>query len=173
MDSSGIPQKKPVLSVKSGVIFFVAIIGVAGMAMGGFLYWKSRISSEKPSVTQEEPTPTVQEATPTPTATPSPVPEEPVELSAYTIEVLNGSGIPGEAGRVKGLLEEAGFEEVLAGNAGSYDYKETEVMVKSDTPEEVLTAVKEALAELSLIDGDSLEDSYQYDVKIIVGSTKS
>src|SRR3989344_5468320 len=55
------------------------------------------------------------EATPTPNTeeipAPMPSPEaEDVDLTEFTVRVLNGTGTAGEAGKVKALLEEAGFE---------------------------------------------------------------
>jgi LCP family protein required for cell wall assembly len=52
------------------------------------------------------------------------VPENP------RIEVLNGSGVPGAAGRVSSLLKEKGFNVVGTGDAWSFDFKETIIVDK-------------------------------------------
>ncbi|MCC5265485.1 LytR C-terminal domain-containing protein, partial [Staphylococcus aureus] len=48
------------------------------------------------------------------------------------VKVLNGSGTPGRASEVKDLLKEKGYEEILTGNAESFDYTTTEIQVKKD-----------------------------------------
>lgn len=70
-----------------------------------------------------------------PTATPTPVPPTPtptvtVNKAEVKIKVLNGSGVRGKASEVKDVLNEAGYEEILTGNADNFDYTTTEIQVK-------------------------------------------
>jgi len=97
-------------------------------------------------------------------------PEIELERADLTIRVLNGSGVAGTAGKAKDFLEGLGYEEVEAGNAGAYDYEETEIAIKADK-EAYLDLLKEDLSEkYSLAEevGELDEDS-EFDVEIIVG----
>ncbi|CAN5693595.1 LCP family protein [soil metagenome] len=73
------------------------------------------------------------------------------------LEVLNGNGVEGAAGRMSDLLEEKGFEVASIGEADSYDFETTTIIVR---PEALASA--QALVDLlgfgtvstgSLIDG--------------------
>ena len=95
-------------------------------------------------------------------------------MSEYAVSILNGSGVPGEAGAIEELLTDAGFTEFETGNADSYDYLETEVSAKEDTPVVVYTAIEEALSdtyEVSKSESSLSEDS-SFDVIVIVGAKK-
>lgn len=74
-------------------------------------------------------------ATPTlaPTLTPpSPTPTPAFAKEDLKLKVLNGSGTAGKATEVKNLLTEAGYGEILTGNADNFDYTVTEIQVKAD-----------------------------------------
>ena len=105
-----------------------------------------------------EPTPTARvEMAEEPTETPTPTPG--VKKETISIEVLNGTGIAGEAGKVKTLLSGLGYKEIEAGNAEAYDYEATEVSFASDFPE----AYKEEII-------DKLKTTFK-SVKTTTGST--
>ena len=148
------------------IIVFILVL-VLGLVAGGFYYYKTKVSGgETPK--EETPAPSAQE-TPTPTLA-----EEEVDLSEYSVSVLNGSGIPGEAGKVETALKAQGFETIETGNAESYDYTVSEVSLKKDTPEAVYEAVKKAMAGYKIVRQESeLAESSDFDVEIIVGTTKS
>jgi copper homeostasis protein CutC len=61
---------------------------------------------------------------------PTPTPKILVDKQAVRIKVLNGSGVSGKASAVKEILKEKGYQEILTGNADSFDYEKTEVSVK-------------------------------------------
>lgn len=74
-------------------------------------------------------------ATPTPTQPPKPTslpvsPTPSVDKTKLKIKVLNGSGVAGQATKVKDLLKEKGYEDILTGNADNFDFKQSEVQVK-------------------------------------------
>jgi len=94
-------------------------------------------------------------------------------LSEYSIQVLNGSGVVGEAGRVRAALGEEGFEVTNVGNAGNYDYTDTEVRLKGDVPETIFDKVKKALADYTVTKGEVLDDESDYDVVVTVGVKSS
>lgn len=142
-------------SIKAILLFLLAFGATFGAIYG---MSKVNLSNIKvPLLNRSTPTPTPRPPTATPTPTPSYVKEE------VKIKVLNGSGARGKASEVKALLNEAGFEEVLTGNADSFDYEQTVIQVKEDM-KDVTAAVKEALADavakpkVEILDEDETSD---------------
>jgi hypothetical protein len=120
--------------------------------------------------------------TPAPTATavanasavPSAAPTTSIDLTKYPVNVLNGSGIAGEAGRAKTLLTGGGFTVSATGNATSYDFTKTIIKAKSDVPEAFLTKLTETLGKTYSLDkNQTLPASSADAVQVIVGSTKA
>ena len=115
--------------------------------------------------------------TPVPTEIPEPT-EEPkkVDLSAFTIKVLNGSGVKGEAAKVKANLTAAGFKVTTTGNADLDDYKETQIQAKKGTDKEFLKQLEAVLDKSYVVDEASTSPSgaaITTDVVVIIGvSTK-
>ncbi len=149
-------------------IFFVFLLAFAviGALIGGLIYYKQKVSSPK-MVADVSPTPV--EATPAPTATPAAM----VDISKLKLNILNGSGIKGEAGKVETLLTKAGFTEdnISTGNANTYDYKTTSVALKKGVPDVVFDKVKSALGSgYDVVKGvGTVKDTSSFDVEIIVG----
>lgn len=153
------------------VILLVA--GIIAIIVGGIFYYRSKISAPEGEEEAEPVTVATETPTPTPIEEASDEGEE-VLLADYSLSVLNGSGIPGEAGKVEGLLEEADFENIETGNAESYDYEQTEVSCKAETPDNVYTAIEEALGgEYDVIKSETiLDEDATYDIIIIIGTRK-
>ena len=122
-DTSVEVEKSGSSNLKKMLVFFVVLL-LLGAAVGGFFYYKSNLASTsgtengEPANNQSETTTT--ELTSTPTLTPTP---EPVDLSKYNVRILNGSGITGEAAKVKILLTTLTFAKVSTGNADTSNYK--------------------------------------------------
>lgn len=57
----------------------------------------------------------------------------------FTVEVLNGSGVAGLAGRTAELLRGFGYDVISIGNAGSSDYEATEIIDRSGYEDVVKT----------------------------------
>lgn len=116
--------------------------------------------------------------TPTPTPTPEPTIEKITEtklqnFNGYKLEVLNGSGIRGEADKVTELMNALGFDEISAGNADSYNYQETQVSFKSAELYRGIELIEDTLSQYALLFSEEpLPEDYPYDVKIIVGKTR-
>lgn len=163
-------QKPPLVNKKLLIIFLVILL-LSGLTLGGIFTYRSLTKPEaKPEAT---PTPVV-EATPTPEISPSSTPEVKINLADYSVQILNGSGVAGEAGAVQEILTAEGFESIDTGNADSYDYSDTEVQVKKDTPEVVFETIERALnSEYTVLKSDKIlaEDS-GYDILVIVGVKK-
>lgn len=169
---------QPTQSKKSGVsfislflAFFLSLI-IGGALVGGLFYYQNNVANKEDSTDVDE---TPAPAYTPPAETPSPDSEvedtEEIDLTTYSVQVLNGSGTSGEASKVEVLLIDVGFEEIETGNASSYDYTETEVSVKEDLSSMVLSEVTTALEDSYVIsEGQSLDEDNEYDVVIIVGS---
>jgi len=86
--------------------------------------------------------------TPTPTAIPLPSPTPTPEIKKDTIKVkiLNGSGTPGKAGDVKTVLKEKGYQDIVTGNADTFDFEITEVAVKKGN-EHIASLIKSEIAD--------------------------
>ncbi len=68
-----------------------------------------------------------------------------LDLQAYGILILNGSGREGEATELKDILEEAGFRVTDTDNAERFDYEETTVKVQKQTNAEFKNALDKIL----------------------------
>lgn len=120
-----------------GLIFVFILIGIiAFSAAGGFFILQNTLGN--PKETKEEVAPSV---TLTPTAIPT------VAKDALTIQVLNGTGTPGQAGTVETLLEDSEFSNIETGNADTTDNEETTVVFTSEVgqaeQDEIVTLLEE------------------------------
>lgn len=152
-------------SPKRGIVTWAIIVIVASLVVGGVIMVVSGKSGSFPSfILSPSPTPT---STPTPTPTPD---LSQLDRSTLSVQVLNGSGVAGAAGKIKDVLEEKGYTVKDTANAETYDYTSTEIMVKKDK-EAYLTLLEEDLKEAYSLGtaAASLTDDVPYDVRIIVG----
>lgn len=165
LETVEVPAKK---EIKLSPVFWILIPGIflLGAILGGIVFYQkgvNRGASEVPTT-----------STPSPSTTPSASPSAQVDLTKYTIAVLNGSGIAGEAGRVKELLTSAGFKVGSTGNATTYDYKKTVIKAKSTVDTAFTTILIQTLSKTYLVDSlQTLSDSSTDTIQVIVGSSKA
>lgn len=170
----GFPQPKEPSGGKSKIIkWIIALVGIILIvAVGAFFILQDVGQGETTSTDSEGselttfPTPESQE---TPEPTPSPTPE-PIEKSEVRIEVLNGTGTPGDAGFLQDELEDLGFEEIEVGNADSQDEDETTVTYSRDLPPNIIDEMTARLEEL--YDSVSARQgtlSGDFDIRVITG----
>ena len=159
------------LNIKLIIAITLVSALVAAFVSGGVYVYLSGVESTKngPSATSS-PEPSAEpsnEPTATPNATPAPV-----DVSKYTVEVLNGSGAIGAASGAKDVLTKAKFNVVKTGNAGRYDYKSTVIQAKAGVPAEVTAKAKKELetAKYKVEMGEALPASSDYDIVVIVGA---
>jgi hypothetical protein len=152
-----------------GFFFLVAsitfLLGLIVIGAITYFYPSGTKSSVNLSfLTSPSPTPTSE-----PTATPEP---EQVDLTAYSLRVLNGSGITGEAAKVKSALEEKGFEVASVGNAATSDYTKTIISAKEDVKEEYLNELIKTLQGDYSVNSvvEDAPSSQTADVVVTVGS---
>ena len=84
-------------------------------------------------------------ATTAPSAPATATPVATVKNSDYTISVLNGSGIRGEAAKARAALEEDGFTVGTVGNADSSDVVKTQIVYKKTVSADAITKLKAVL----------------------------
>lgn len=140
---------------------------VVGVLAGGVFYFLNSVSN----TLTPSPTPIEITTSPTPSASPS----AQIDLSKYSIKVLNGSGIAGQAGKVQDLLTSNGFKVSTTGNAVSYDYTDTIIQIGENVAPDFVAKLTQTLAEAYSVDSktQNLSASETADVVIIVGSSKA
>ena len=116
----------------------------------------------------------IQTSTPAQSPTSSPTPSEmQVDLSVYKVEVLNGTGVSGEAAYVAQLLQGAGFENVKTADASSKGNKKTQIEVKQEILSGIVDAIVGALSsEFDVATQSAVLKVSEFDIRIIVGSRK-
>ncbi len=142
------------------------IIGIVVLiSLGGFFWYRS-VQSSPPTTPTEKTAETTKEPTNTPT------PKE-AKKDAYSIEILNGSGIEGEAGRAQELLEDAQYDVKSTGNADNYDYGETVIRAGRTVDEQWLEELRKELGKKYSVQSETetlnASDS-DADVVVIVGN---
>jgi hypothetical protein len=96
-----------------------------------------------------------------------------IDYSKYKIQVLNGSGIGGEAAKGKEILETEKFVVEEIGNAQSSDFDLTIIQAKKGVDKAFLDKLKSVLGETYLLGSDEvLEELEELDVVVIIGSGK-
>jgi chemotaxis protein histidine kinase CheA len=110
----------------------------------------------------------VSEPTETP---PTPTPTEvPVDLSKYTIRVLNGTGRSGEAATVRDDLNTAGFNVVSIGNAAGDDIEQTQITAVEKVEVEFLDRLKKTLGETYVIGETTRAATAAAEIVITIGT---
>lgn len=165
----GFPQ--PPKKKSSFPKWILGVIGVLLIAIvGGFFLYQNYTGSAEPS-----PTPSVGGlstfATPSPTQTPdvaTPTPQ-PVDKSEISIQVLNGTGIAGEASFLSGELQELGYENIVAENADDQNETRTTVTYSERIGEAESEEITERLNEVYERVRTRRGDTGEYDIVIITG----
>ena len=85
-----------------------------------------------------------------------------------TVEVLNGAGVTGLAGRISSTLSDSGFD-TAPGTADSYDYTSTRIIYVGEENKSKANAVAEVLG-LTNVQADDGTYSGEADVVVVLGS---
>lgn len=106
------------------VILLVIVLG------GGFLVNKvfHPLARFRPAAPVTTPAPS-----PVPTESPAPV----LNRSDWSFEVLNGTGVSGEAKKVAEKIQALGYSVVKTGNADKSTYESTQILVKKDLSDKI------------------------------------
>ncbi len=114
-------NKKPIILV----IILILLLIV------GFLLFKNKSSIKKMVMGLPTPTPT-----PIETAKPIPTPAALIR-SDWSFEILNGSGVTGQAKKIADQIKDLGYLVIKSGNADKQTYTETQILVKSDFKDKI------------------------------------
>lgn len=158
MPKLAINKKDITIFLFSLVVSFLVFFGVSKMINSDF-----KLNFSLPKFEKEKPTPTPKKAE-------EPTPEPKVDKEKLRIKVLNGSGTAGRASEVKSLLSEKGYQEILTGNAASFDYKTTVIQAKKDAQDAVAVLKKDLEDSVKSPKVETLKDDETADVIIIIGS---
>ena len=164
------PSSAKAMEGKKGTNLFWIIIPTAflvGGLVGGLITYFSGMS--KLSQKALTPAPTFvpsQSLTPSPSATPS----SEIKRSDLKIQVLNGSGVSGAAGKAMEYLESVGYKDVAVGNAKTSDFSQTEIAIKKEK-ESYLKILSDDLSEKYQISSKSatLDKASKYDAVVTLG----
>jgi len=153
-------------SQKSGngkVIFLVVIIL---LILGGASWYLLSRKEETIEFTNDSITPAIVIETPTPEEV---MEEKSVDKKDLKIQIQNGTGTPGDAGKLEKALNELSYSEISTGNADNYDYVAAEATFGSDFPENYKTEITDKLKSMysSVEEGDASLGAY--DAIIITG----
>lgn len=146
---------------KSFLIWIILTLVVAGLTGGGLML--AVRGMPKLSSLAVKPTPTP-EPLPTPTPTPS------ASRADLKIQVLNGGGVAGAGSKMKDLLESKGYTVSNVGNADSFDFQSTEILVKSGKEAYLSLLESDLKADYSLgTSAATLSEESAYDARVTVG----
>jgi hypothetical protein len=163
----GFPVAQPRPKAKSGRLVLLALALL--ILVGGGIFLFTRGSKEKSQETT--PTPTVEGTETFPTEEPTTTPTS-IDKSDIKIEVLNGTGIAGEAAYLQGVLKNLGYSDISAGNADSQDETVTTVTFARSLSSSIVDEITKKL-EAIYEDVESKTSSTQKsDVVIVTGLKK-
>ena len=96
-----------------------------------------------------------------------------IEKSSVKIQVINGTGTPGQAGEVVTALEEVGYsaDNIKTGNAEEFDNKVTTIEAKINF-EEIVSNMKDELKSTFdeiTVKSTNLDEDSEFDVVIVTG----
>jgi len=104
------------------------------------------------------------------TKTPTPSPTPILNKQEFTIQILNGSGGSGVAGKMETLLKNDGYEIAGLGNADNFDYLQTEIRVKEKVNNIFFDSLKKTLEiDYKIVKGKPLTQEEKTDIVIIIG----
>lgn len=153
---------------KQYVLLAISVIFLA-FAIGYLLLWSKTIENpwfKKPESLHPKPGAV---AVPSITSQPSPTAKPLMDKSAIKIQILNGSGIEGQAGKLSNLLEGVGYNDVTIGNTDNLEQRTTIVynkLVSKDVLSEITDSIKSEFPDPTLREASQSAD---YDVIVTTG----
>lgn len=161
---AGVPsQPKEKKGANKWIFIFLGLLILGG---AGIFFFASQSANPEPTPTPSFGVIPVDDYTPEPISTPTP---EPVAKEDVTIEILNGTGIAGEAGYLQGKLKELDYEKIEVGNAPSTDNTDTTVTFKKDLSTTVVDEIKKELEEIYKNVVVKTSSTQESDIVIVTG----
>ena len=148
-------------SNKSLIIAIVTVLIIAIIGLAVYIIRQNSVAEKAKQQTQTKP---VLKVVTIPTATPTPDPQR------YTIKVLNGSGTPGKAQKIRDMLTEKGFKVLETDNADKSTYEKTEIRSKGDVSPSFLNMLQPTFSSPSaVLSTIEVAPEDKTDVTVIVG----
>ncbi len=150
------------------LVIIVPGVLLLGALLGGIVFYQKGINQQA----EVTPTPTDNPITAVaPTATPV---AATIDLTKFTVNIFNGSGIAGEAGKAKTLLTTAGFKVGTTANAATYDFTKTIIKAKATVDPVFVTKLSSTLSKNYVVDAaQTLPTTAKDDVEVTIGSSKA
>lgn len=168
----GFPQNQPKPKSKMSLIFFV-VLGII-LLIGAVVFFISRSANQ--AVPSPSPTSFFSAPSPIPSFEPSPEPDSSptsADKSEISIEILNGTGVAGEASYLQGQLKNLGYEKITAANASTQDETATTITFAKNVPtaikSEIETKLKSIYSEVKVSNSSTLSG---VDIRILTGPRK-
>ncbi len=164
MTDATVPYQAQQVPVKKKSPLIIVIVIVA-IAIAGIFVLRKPKKTEQTIIT-----PTEEKVQVSPT-------EETAEIEKNTvkIQVLNGTGTPGQAGEAVSLLEDAGYDSsnIKTDNAEEFDTRTTEIAAKegySKVASDIKKVLSSKFGKINI--SSSLADDSEYDIVITTGGKK-
>jgi hypothetical protein len=164
MDNTVAYPNQPIGSRKKNSSKIIAVIIVLALLAVGFVLFRQSSKGNQPKVT------VVEKQEPTPTPTPQ------IDKKTVKIQVLNGTGTPGQAASAVDALKNAGYsaDNIKTDNAADYNHAVTTIAMKEGFTEianDVKTALSSAFDNIT-VDSSPLSSDSEFDVVITTGGKK-
>ena len=141
---------------------------LVGALVGGLITYFSGIANLSTD-SSSSPTP-MASVEPTVTSEATATPKSTFKRDGLKVQVLNGSGVSGAAGKAKTLLEGLGYVTVETGNASSSSFEMTEVAVKEASKDYLDLVIKDLSKEYEATAAAKvLPTSSKYDIVVTLG----
>jgi len=147
----------------SRLLLILGFLVVLTFFLGGLIYLQQ---THNGLLSITKPTPTPIQA---PSSTPTPVLVAKPDLS---VEVQNGTGTPGQAATVKGLMEGLEYTDIETGNADNTDHEQTEVTFSGKVDANKQQEIKDILLKSFSAVTTSVDKSQVKDIVVITGTEK-
>lgn len=128
---------------KQYILFALSIILLAS-SVGYFLYWKGIIKVPFLTSSEIKPGKPANIIAPSATSSISPTVEPLIDKTSIKIQILNGSGVEGQAGKIGEILKRIGFSNVTTANTDNLGQKTT-ITYSKLIPKNLLTDITDAI----------------------------
>ncbi|QQS38715.1 LytR C-terminal domain-containing protein [Candidatus Woesebacteria bacterium] len=153
---------------KSIIFILIIIIIVAGLAGGAWYLLREPEIDTQSSPSQNLTMPETR--TPTSTPVPTVAPKEDVDRKDVQVQILNGTGIAGEAGLLQGKFEALGYTSIDVDNAEDQDNEDTSITFSKELPDTLVDEITEELEKVFItVKTKKATSTTEYDVVVITG----
>lgn len=142
------------------IILLLVLVGI------WFIFFRNKSSNKNNGGSTPAPT---SASSPISTPQPTQAPKKTLNRSEIALEVLNGSGVTGEAKRIGSKLQNLGYPVVKMGNADNSTYAQTQIFVKKNLLSKVDLVVADLkdIVKISSVAGELKEGTAS--ARIIIG----